>query len=367
MKKLYTLAAAATLAAASFNAQAQITLDGKVDPTEIAATPTSGKYQLVSTYGGTHSVADHGLKALYIGTSATKLYVAVVGSFEQSASYPAIIGYLNLPGKTGVPAGTKLIGGAASDSPLKIKPTMDFEVDYGFRVTFDKDITSNGYYSFADYTKGNSASVPDTYQGSVAKTGAPLTASATTDAFQASRVAYLPSASLATNTTNMAVEFEFDLANLGLTTATPKVELFVAYVNDGGIFTSDTFPPVAGQTTALAADQDFTAIAGKQFLTYQLGTGVLATKAAAPVAGLSVYPNPAQGASTVTYQVADRATNVNIVLTDLLGRTVRTVENGLKPVGTQTAAVDASALAAGTYLMRVQVGDNVSTSKVSVL
>ena len=367
MKKLFTLAAAGTLAAASFSAQAQITLDGKVDASEIATTYTSGKYQLVSSYTGTHSVADKGLKTLYVGASSTKLYIAVVGSFEQSASYPAVIAYINVPGKTGVAAGTKLIGGAAGDSPLKIRPTLDFEVDYGFRVTFDKDITSNGYYSFADYTTGNTTAAPDTYQGAVAKTGAALTASATTGAFQASRVAYMPSTSLAANTANSAVEFEFDLANMGLSATSPRIDMFIAYVNQDGIFTSDTFPPIAGQTTALNPDQDFTAIAGRQVLSYQVGTGVLATKVANSALALGVYPNPVRGASTVTYEVADRASNVNIVLTDLLGRTVRTVENGLKPVGTQTASVDAGALASGTYLMRVQVGDKVSTSKVSVL
>jgi hypothetical protein len=372
MKKLFTLAAAGTLAAASLSAQAQITLDGKVDATEIATTNTQGKYQLVSSYGGTHSVADHGLKSLYVGSSATKLYVAVVGSYEQGTSYPAIIGYLNLPGRTGVAAGTKLAGGAAGDSPLKQKPTMDFEVDYGIRLTFDKDITSNGYFSYADYTTGNpptgATGVPDAYQGSAAKTGAPLTASATMGPLQGARVAYLPSASLAANTTNSAVEFEFDLAALGLTATSPRIDMFFAYVNDGGLFTSDTFPAIAGQTTALAADQDFTTIPGKQVISYQVGAGVLATKAAdAAALALGVYPNPVQGASTVTYQVTERASDVNIVLTDLLGRTVRTLENGLKQVGTQTASVNAASLAAGTYLVRVQVGDKVSTSKVSVL
>ncbi len=367
MKKLVTLAAAGALAATTLSAQAQIVLDGKVDPTEIATTATSGKYQLVSTYGGTHSVAGLGLQTLYVGASATKLYMAVVGAYDQSnGSYPAVLTYLNLPNKTGVAAGTKLAGGNAGDSPLQQKPTMDFEVDYGLRINFAPVGNANTYISYVDYTNGNpTAGAPDTYQGNPNKSGTPTTASATTGPFTGWRVAYLTATSVTSNTANAGVEYEFDLTSLGLV-AGNTINLFVAYTNDKGIFTSDTFPPITGQAAALAPDQDFTAIPGKQFLTYQIGTGVLATKTAAAVAGLSVYPNPAQGTSTVTYQVADRATNVNIVLTDLVGRTVRTIENGLKPVGTQTASVDASALAAGTYLMRVQVGDNVSTSKVAV-
>ena len=368
MKKLFTLVAAGALVAASLGAQAQITLDGKVDAAEIATTFTAGKYQLVSSYTGTHSVADKGLKALYVGTSATKLYIAVVGSYEQAGSYPAVLGYLNVPGKTGVAAGTKLAGGSDPTSPLKQKPTMDFEVDYGIRLTFDKDATASAYFSYADYTAGNpAAGVADAYQGGATKTGTALTASATTGPLQGARVAYLASTSLATNTNNAAVEFEFDLTAMGLTAAS-QVNMFFAYTNDGGIFTSDTFPPIAGQTTALAADQDFTAVAGKQFLTYSLTAGPLALKAADVAAiGLSVFPNPVNGPSRVAYQVTERAAHVNITLTDLLGRPVRVLENSLKSVGAQSAPLDAASLAAGSYLVRVQVGDRVSTGKVSVL
>lgn len=368
MKKLFTLAVAGSLAAFSLTAQAQITLDGKVDAAEIATAATTGKYQLVSTYSGTHSVSDHGLSKLYVGYSATKLYIAVVGSYEQATTYPALIGYLNLPGVTGVASGTKLAGGNAGDSPLKQKPTMDFEVDYGIRLTVAPAGNTNAYISYVDYTTGNpAAGAPDAYQGNPNKSGTITTASATTGPFNGWRVAYLNSASLAANTANSAAEFEFDMAAMGIT-ATSRLDMFFAYVNDGGIFTSDTFPPIAGQTTALNADQDFTAIPGRQSLAYQLGTGVLATKTAdAAALGLNVFPNPVLATSTVAYQVTGQAANVHIALTDLLGRTVRTVENGVKSVGTQTATLNTADVAAGTYLVRVQVGDQVATSKIAVL
>lgn len=361
MKKIFTLAAASVLAATAFNAQAQITLDGKVDAAEIATTVTSGKYQLVSSYSGTHSVADKGLKSLYVATSATKLYIAVVGSYEQSASYPAIIAYLNLPGKTGVPAGTRLIGGAASDSPLKIRPTMDFEVDYGVRLTFDQSITSSAYFSYADYTNGNTVAVPDTYQGGAAKTGAPLTASATAGPLLGARVAYLASTSLAANANNSAVEFEFDLAALGLT-STSQLDMFFAYTNDGGVFTSDTFPPIAGQTTALAPDQNFTLIAGKQYLTYQIGAGVLATRN--EVAGalrFNVYPNPGS-AVAVNYTVPQGKQEVAISVFDATGKQVRTLREA--QAGVQ--AYQLSGLQAGIYVVKLNVGGAQTSSKVVI-
>jgi len=58
---------------------------------------------------------------------------------------------------------------------------------------------------------------------------------------------------------------------------------------------------------------------------------------------------------------------VNIVLTDLLGRQVQVLESGLRSSGAQTTTVSTADVAAGTYLVRVQVGDKVATSKVVLM
>jgi hypothetical protein len=46
---------------------------------------------------------------------------------------------------------------------------------------------------------------------------------------------------------------------------------------------------------------------------------------------------------------------------------VRTLENGRQAAGLQTKTISTANVAAGTYLVRVQVGDKVSTSKVVLL
>ncbi|OGX88512.1 T9SS type A sorting domain-containing protein [Hymenobacter glacialis] len=361
MKKIFTLAAASALVASSLGAQAQITLDGKVDATEIAATNTANKYQLISSYNGTHSVADKGLKSLYVATSATKLYIAVVGSFEQSESFPAVVAYLNVPGKTGVPAGTRLIGGAAGDSPLKIRPTFDFQVDYGVRLTFDKSITSSAYFSYVDYTNGNTVAVADPYQGGANKTGTPITASATAGPLLGARVAYLASTSLAANVTNSAVEFEFDLAALGLT-ANSAVDMFIAYTNDGGVFTTDTFPPVAGRTTPFAPDQDFTAIAGNQYLTYRVGSGLLATRSeVAKSLRFGAYPNPGSAVS-VAYTVPQGRQAVALSVFDATGKQVRSFSEA--QAGAQSYKL--SGLRSGIYVVKLNVGGEETSAKVVI-
>ena len=361
MKKIFTLAAAGALAATALNSQAQITLDGKVSAAEIATTKTIGKYQLVSTYNGTHSIADRGLKTLYVGTSATKLYVAVVGAFLQDNTFPAVLLYLNVPGKTGVPAGTKLSGGAAGDSPLKIKPTMDFEVDYGVRVNFDKTPANGGYFSFADYSNGNvTGGVPDAYQGNV-KEGVALTASATSGPLKDAKVAYTNATGVAANADNSAIEFEFDLVALGLT-AISKVEMFVAYTNDGGVFTTDTFPPIAGQTAPLNPDQDFTAIPGKQFLTYDLTSGLLASRSeVANSLRFGIYPNPGS-AVAVGYSVPQGIKQVSLNVYDAIGKQVRTMSEA--QAGNQVYKLDG--LKAGVYVVKLNVGGQQTSSKLII-
>lgn len=361
MKKIFTLAAAGALAATALNAQAQVTLDGKVDATEITTTKTAGKYQLVSSYTGTHSVLDKGLKSLYVATSATTLNIAVVGSFGQVGSYPGVLLYMNVPGKTGVAAGTKLAGGAAGDSPLKIKPTMDFEVDYGVRINFNPTVTEGGYYSYADYTNGNpAAGVPDAYQGN-AKDGVALTASATTGPLKDARVAYKATAGLATNLDNSAVEFEFTLASLGITSAS-QVDMFVAYVNQDGIFTTDIFPPVAGRTTAFDPDQDFTLIPGKQFLTYNLGSGLLATRSeVANALRFGVYPNPGS-AVAVSYKVPQGKQEVALTVFDATGKQVRSMKE--VQMGEQSYKI--SGLQAGIYVVKLNVNGEQTSSKMVI-
>ena len=358
MKKQFTLAALGLLTAGAFSAQAQITVDGKVMATEIGT--GSGKYELAGTYTGTHSVADKGLQSLYLATTPTKLHIALVGSSE-STDYPGFVVYLNVPGKTGVAAGTKLAGGKEGTSPLKHTPTMDMEVDYGFRATTAPVANDNVYYSFADYTAGSAAPVADTYQGNSAKAGVAITGAATDGPFKGARYAYVSSATLAAAiAAGSGLEVEIDLEAMGLKTG-DKVDLMAAYVKDGGVFTSDVLPMVAGQTADLGSSPDFTTLAGKQFLTYQIGTGVLANQSAvARALKFGVYPNPAAGSATVSYEVSGQQ-QVTVDVFNALGQRVRSVASGLQ-TGVQKHPF--SDLASGAYFVKLQVGGQSTSQKL---
>ena len=128
MKPLLTFAAMAALLAPSLSVSAQFVVDGVARTTEIGTGP--GKYQLAAAYTGNHLDADRGLKALYVGSTATTLNLMLVGSAESpTGGFRALVLYLNTPARPGAAAGTALPGGSDALSPLKHRPTMDMVVD----------------------------------------------------------------------------------------------------------------------------------------------------------------------------------------------------------------------------------------------
>ncbi|GAB3571194.1 T9SS type A sorting domain-containing protein [Hymenobacter daeguensis] len=398
MKKLFTLAAAGVLAAGSLTAQAQVTVDGQLTAAEV----TSGNYVLLGKYTNVRGFGDAGLLSLYAASTATKLYIFVGGTVEANGN--AFQLFLDLPSVAGVPVGTSLPAGTSGTSFQNMTSKLDLAADLALALRSDGGATpANSVYKVeaAAYTSATAASSATltTTAGPLLNTGAALTlSSATTTGNYArlagARVAYKvgTTAGISGNPGNTSPntaasyggvgsngwEIEIDRTAAGLT-GTPSVTMFVVQNSgDGGYLstdyipqTSSPIPPVAGGNPGNPGTgaYDFTAVVGRQAATVTLGAnGVLGTKAAdAAAVALNVYPNPAQGVATVAYNVGSQADNVNIVLTDLLGRPVQTLENGRQAAGLQTKTISTANVAAGTYLVRVQVGDKVSTSKVVLL
>ena len=369
MKKTFTLSSLAALLTAALSAQAQFTVDGTLGATELGT--GVGKYQLVGTYTNTHSIADRGLKALYMGTTATTLNVLVVGSPEiANPGYDALALYLDMPSKTGITAGTQMPGGSDTSSEIsKAKPTMDMQVDYVFRATVSPlnngTGDSNAYYSLMDCTALNtSGQTVDTYLGSTLKTGAYLT----TMGLPNSQIAFqtTTTGSVTANTVN-GWELSIPLSALGGAATGSNINVMAAYLNNDGTFTSDVLPQITGQTMALGANPNFTTIPGKQYYTYQVGAGVLATKAASSTLAASAYPNPVAAESRLTYTVAEAAP-VSITAYNSLGqRALTLLDAATQPVGEHDLALaPLQNLAAGIYLLRVQAGSQLSTQRVVV-
>ncbi|QIX61467.1 T9SS type A sorting domain-containing protein [Hymenobacter sp. BT18] len=365
MKKLFTLSAVAALMAASLGAQAQFTVNGTLDATEVGT--GEGKYQLVGTYTGAHSIADRGLKALYVGTTATTLNIMVVASSEIDG-YNSLVFYLDAPNKTGIAANTQLPGSTNSGNDgresLRQRPTLDMPVDFAFRCTtspFGKPNENAIYLSRVNYTE---TPYNEVGMGAGKKDG-----SLTTDANDpaGAKTAFQTSAtgSVAANTTT-GWEFEIPLSAIGGAPAGSNLHLMVAYIDDFKSFNSDVLPTIQGQTTALGINPDFTAIPGKQFYTYQVGSGVLASRSASAALKAAVYPNPLATSSRLTYSVPSQAP-VNVAVYNTLGQKVLNLLSDTQPAGARTLSLaPLRQLRSGSYVVTVQVGNQLSSQRVLV-
>jgi hypothetical protein len=79
------------------------------------------------------------------------------------------------------------------------------------------------------------------------------------------------------------------------------------------------------------------------------------------------YPNPFNPSTQIVYGVPS-ASNVRLEVYDMLGRQVAVLVNGESmPAGRHTVRFDASRLASGVYVYRLQVGDKVMTRRMVLI
>ena len=365
MKKRFTFAALAALALSSLSTQAQFTVNGVLSASEIGT--GLGKYQLLSTYTGTHSLTDRGLKSLYMGVTNTTLNVMVVASAENTG-YGSILLYLDVPHVTGTVAGSRLPVSDNANSPLKERPTMDMSVDYGFRITLSplNDANNAMYLSKVDYTVTPlpTAGAPDSGLGSGPKNGVPVTDTHNPGA--RSTYSTTSSGSVAANT-GTGWEFEIPFSLLGGISNGDVLNVMAAYLVDDNTFSSDILPTIVGRTTNLGTDPNFTTIAGNQYVSYTV-SGLLATRTVnADVLGATAYPNPLTTSSRLDYTVANGEQPVSVEVYNSLGQRVLSLLNDKQLAGKHSTNLSPlQTLAAGTYLVKLQVGNQLTSRRVVV-
>ncbi|MGI4831971.1 MAG: T9SS type A sorting domain-containing protein [Janthinobacterium lividum] len=387
MKKFATLALASTLATAALGARAQITLDGVINTAEIGT--ASGQYMSLGKFTTPHDPAkgfgNAGLLQLYGANSGTKLYVGIAGTIEAGNNNFQL--YLDLPNKTGVPVGTGLPSIAGSSTVFGTfsgggigGTKLELETDVAIATTGQGDVQAAIYTATTGQAKSLGGGAAITMDG----TPNPVyDATGAYALFANTRVAYKQStAGLSSNpgATNgggagsYALEYEFDRTALGLPSGASIVHAFVGYVSGDAYWSSDFIPESVGNGTDSGGNNnigfspnftDQTRFPGTQAATLNLV--VLSSRQADDaVVAMSVFPNPAAGASTVSYQVQGASQDVAVRVVDLLGRDVRTLLNTKQAAGFHDLSVATGDLAAGTYLVKVQVGDKVATRRLAV-
>ena len=395
MKKLSTLALATTLAGAALSAQAQITLDGVISAAEL----TTGNYVSLGKFttshvpvaGGQTGFGNAGLLQMYGANAGGKLYVALAGYIDTGKNPAGLYNnfqlYMDLPNKSGVPVGTGLPTIAGSGTVFgtfgdhSIGGTkLDLEADAAIATDGQGDVQAAIYTA----TTGQAKSLGG---GAVITTdGTPNDVFDTTGdyaIFAGTRVAYKTSPTgLDSNPGDAngggdgsyALEYEFDGKALGLPSGASIVRVFSAYVSGDAYWSSDFIPESVGNGTDsgglynLAYNPDFTdatRFPGTQAAAINLVV-LSSRRADDAVVAMSVFPNPAQGQATITYQVQDASQPVAVRVTDLLGRDVRTLLDARQTPGFHDLTVPTSELALGTYLIKVQVGDKVATRRLAV-
>jgi hypothetical protein len=78
------------------------------------------------------------------------------------------------------------------------------------------------------------------------------------------------------------------------------------------------------------------------------------------------YPNPFNPTTNIVYSLAESA-DVKLVVYDILGRRVATLVNELQTEGIHTINFNASSLASGTYIYRIEAGSFVSVKKMILI
>ncbi|MEB3326399.1 MAG: T9SS type A sorting domain-containing protein, partial [Synechococcus sp.] len=80
----------------------------------------------------------------------------------------------------------------------------------------------------------------------------------------------------------------------------------------------------------------------------------------------AAYPNPFNPSTQISYSL-DAGRQTRIAVYDLLGREVAVLVNGTMPAGRHRVTFDASALASGVYLVRLEAGGEVFTKRMTLL
>ena len=89
------------------------------------------------------------------------------------------------------------------------------------------------------------------------------------------------------------------------------------------------------------------------------------TETAGRFALSAVFPNPTPARATVRYTLA-ASSDVRLEAYDVLGRRVAVLTDGPQAAGAHEATLDASALPAGVYVLRLSAGTQMATARVTI-
>jgi hypothetical protein len=79
---------------------------------------------------------------------------------------------------------------------------------------------------------------------------------------------------------------------------------------------------------------------------------------------LAILPNPFNNSATIRY-TTDKAADVSITITDVMGRNIKTINQGTQAAGSYDFSIDDTIIpTAGVYVAQVRIGNQVITKKM---
>jgi hypothetical protein len=181
------------------------------------------------------------------------------------------------------------------------------------------------------------------------------------------------------------VNFTYQVPTPAPTTGITTIQLPTPYTLEAGklyfamLRTTQTATEKLAIKSSAKGDQDFSTVCYGPFgeadaVNYYVGWGsapavklnfnpvVGINEANGNVAISEVYPNPTSGETTINYTIAN-AENVKVLVVDVTGKVVKTVENGLQLAGDHSVSFDAAGLANGAYYVNIVTEASTVTKK----
>jgi hypothetical protein len=94
-------------------------------------------------------------------------------------------------------------------------------------------------------------------------------------------------------------------------------------------------------------------------------TSFMGVEEDAIVLGLTLYPNPAEGFTTLAFEAKEDG-DLNVSIVDLNGRVVRTINNMKYQTGNNTFPIDVQGISTGVYVVNINMKNTVKTQKLII-
>ncbi|WBA40162.1 DUF4394 domain-containing protein [Hymenobacter canadensis] len=160
-------------------------------------------------------------------------------------------------------------------------------------------------------------------------------------------------------TATAARDVDMDIFTAGAT----NTAYLVANAATNGNSTLYTLNTTTGATTAVGTIGNGSAI---RDIAVAGAAGVTGVRRAELATNLALYPNPVRGIASISFGLP-RAARVTLTVTDALGRTVDTVDAGMRPAGMQTVKWNSKGRAAGTYFLNLRFDNQPAGTRQAVV